>query len=354
MPAGHDQDKTEPATPKKREEARKKGQVANSREIPSVLVLLSALSVFYFTGGWMLNQVAAIMRTVFGQVSSAEMGVQTVHALLWYLFQKVILILAPLIAVVSAAGIFGNVAQFGLLLSGEALTPKLSKLNPLKGLKRLVSVRAGVELAKAILKVIIIGGVSFVMIRGELVQIPALVTVSVSSVLAFIGQAALKLGFYTCLVLVVLAAIDLVFQRWQHERDLRMTKQEVKDEFRQREGDPMVRSRIRAVQRELAMQRMMDAVPDATVVITNPTHLAVALKFDRSMQAPLVVAKGAGHLAERIKAIATEHDVPIIEQKPLARALFKNVEIDQYIPGDLYHAVAEILAYVYRLKGLAH
>jgi flagellar biosynthetic protein FlhB len=352
MPAGHDQDKTEPATPKKREEARKKGQVAKSREISSVLVLLSALSVFYFSGGWMLNQVAGIMKTVFGQAGQFDFGVQNVHALLGFLFQRVVLTLAPLIAVVAVAGIVGNIAQVGFLLTGEPLIPKLSKLNPAKGIKRLVSARGGVELVKSILKVIIIGGVAYIMLHAEMTKIPALVSISVSSIMDFMGQMAMKLGFYTCLVLIILAAIDFVFQRWQHERDLRMTKQEVKDEFRQREGDPMIRSRIRAIQRELAMSRMMDAVPDATVVITNPTHLAVALKFDRSMQAPMVVAKGAGHLAERIKQIAAEHDIPVIEQKPLARALFKNVEIDHYISADLYHAVAEILAYVYQLKGL--
>jgi flagellar biosynthetic protein FlhB len=354
MPAGHDQDKTEPATPKKRQEARKKGQVAKSREVSSVLVLLSALSVFYFAGGWMFNQVAGIMKTVFGQAGQPDFGVQNAHALLWFLFQKFVGIMAPLLAVVAVAGIVGNIAQVGFLLSGEPLTPKLSKLNPFKGIKRLVSIKASVEVVKAILKVIIIGGVAYLMIHGEMTKIPALVTVSVSSIVDFMGQVALKLGYYTCLVLIILAAIDFVFQRWQHERDLRMTKQEVKDEFRQREGDPMIRSRIRAIQRELAMSRMMDAVPDATVVITNPTHLAVALKFDRSMQAPMVVAKGAGHLAERIKGIAAEHDIPVIEQKPLARALFKNVEIDHYISADLYHAVAEILAYVYQLKGLVH
>ena len=352
MPDGNDQDRTEPATPKKREEARKKGQVANSREMTSVLVLLSALSVFYFSGGWMFHQVAGIMKTVFGQAGQPDFGVQNIHSLMWFLFQKGVMIMAPLITVVAVAGILGNIAQFGFLMTGEPLTPNLNKLNPLKGIKKLISVRGGVELVKAILKVIIIGGVAFIMIRGEMTKIPALVTISVSSIMAFMGQVALKLGFYTCLVLIVLAAIDLAFQRWQHERDLRMTKQEVKDEFRQREGDPMVRSRIRAVQREMAMRRMMDAVPDATVVITNPTHLAVAIKFDRSMQAPMVVAKGAGHLAARIKEIAAEHEIPVIEQKPLARALFKNVDIDQYIPAELYHAVAEILAYVYRLKGL--
>jgi flagellar biosynthetic protein FlhB len=211
-----------------------------------------------------------------------------------------------------------------------------------------------VEVAKAVFKIVIVGGMAYATLFKEMDNIPALVELEISQIIAFMGHVALRLGYYTCLVLMVLAGIDYLFQIWQHERDLRMTKQEIKDEHRQYEGDPMVRSRIRAVQREMAMKRMMEAVPDATVVITNPTHFAVALKFDRSMPAPKVVAKGAGHIAQKIKSLAIENDVPVIEQKPLARALYKNVDIDQYIPADLYHAVAEILAYVYRLKGLAH
>jgi flagellar biosynthesis protein FlhB len=353
MSAGYDQDKTEPATPKKREEARKKGQVAHSREIPSVMVLLSALTVFYFGGSWMFNQLGDVMHSVLTQVYHRDFGIETAHILLWDIFQRIFIILIPLLAVVILAGIFSNITQTGFMLTGEPLSPKFSKLNPISGIKRLFSLRSFVESAKAVLKVLVIGFMAYAMLRKDMNQIPTLVSLSLQDILAFMGHASLKLGYYTCLVLIILAAVDLFFQRWQHERDLRMTKQEVKDEYRQREGDPMVRSRIRAVQREMAMRRMMDAVPDATVVITNPTHLAVALKFERDMQAPLVVAKGAGHIAQRIKAVAEENDVPIIEQKPLARALFKTVEIDQNIPGELYHAVAEILAYVYRLKGMA-
>ena len=354
MADGQDQEKTERATPKKKEEAREKGQIAQSREIPSVMVLLSALSVFYFAGGWMFNQLGHVMQGVFSQLAQRSFGVEAAHDLLWHIFQKLLILLAPLLIVVLTAGVISNVAQTGFLLTGETLTPKLSKLNPLNGIKRLFSLRSSVEILKAILKMIIVGGISYATIAAEMDQISALVVLDAASIIAFMGRVALKLGFYTCLVLMVLAGIDFLFQHWQHERDLRMTKQEVKDEFRQKEGDPMVRSRIRAVQREMAMRRMMESVPDATVVITNPTHLAVALKFDRSLPAPKVVAKGAGVIAENIKALAREHDVPIIEQKPLARALYKNVEIDQYIPAELYHAVAEMLAYVYRLKGLVH
>lgn len=352
MAAGYDQDKTEPATPKKREEARKKGQVANSREVSSVMILLSAMLVFYFSGSWMFMQVGEVMRSVFLQAGDLNLGPENTRIFLWSLFKRVVVMMAPLSIVVTIAGVLGNVAQIGFLLTGDPLVPKFSKMNPLKGIKRLISLRSLIELLKAIFKVIIIGGMAYVMLRNEFEEIPALTALSLPSILSYVGNLSLKLGIYTCIVLIILAGIDLIFQRWQFARDQRMTKQEVKDEYKQREGDPMVRSRIRAVQREMAMRRMMDKVPDATVVITNPTHLAVALKFTRDMHAPLVVAKGANIVAERIKSIAQEHGIPVIEQKPLARALFKNVDIDQYIPGDLYHAVAEILAYVYRLKGM--
>lgn len=355
MPGGNnDQEKTEQATPKKREDARKKGQVAQSREIPSVVVLLGAMTVFYFSGDWMFNHLGDVMRSVLSQMFQQNFNIETAHMFLWEVFQRIFLILSPLLSVIIIAGIVSNVSQTGFMLSGESLTPKFDKLNPISGMKRLFSARALVEVIKSVIKVVIIGTMAYNMLRKDMDEIPALVFLSVTEILAFMGKAALNLGFYTCLVLIIMAAVDLFFQRWQHERDLKMTKQEVKDEHKQREGDPMVRSRIRAVQREMAMRRMMDAVPDATVVITNPTHLAVVLKFERDMQAPQVVAKGAGLVAQRIREVAKENNVPIIEQKPLARALFKSVDIDQYIPGDLYHAVAEILAYVYRLKGLAH
>jgi flagellar biosynthetic protein FlhB len=354
MAEGQDQERTEKATPKKKSETRKKGQIAQSREIPSVMVLMGALSVFYFVGGWMFNQLAEVMRGIFSHLIQQNFGAERAQVLLGHIFLQLFILLAPLFVVIMVAGIFSNLAQTGFMLTGETLAPKLSKLNPLSGIKRLFSLRSSVEVLKAVLKVIIVGGMAYATLFKEMDHIPALVELEISQIMTFTGHVALRLGYYTCLVLLVLAGVDYLFQYWQHERDLRMTKQEIKDEHRQQEGDPMVRSRIRAVQREMAQKRMMEAVPDATVVITNPTHLAVALKFDRSMPAPKVIAKGAGHIAEKIKSIANEHDVPIIEQKPLARALYKNVEIDQYIPADLYHAVAEMLAYVYRLKGLAH
>lgn len=354
MAESNDQEKTEPATPKKRDDARKKGQVAKSKEVSSVLVLLSALTVFYFVGGWMFGQLMEITQTVLQKTAYWSPTIEDAHAMAWELFTKVIVILSPLIASVIIAAVAGNVLQTGFMIANEAMTPKLEKLNPLTGFKTLVSVSSLVELIKSIFKIIVIGGISYSVLNGVLDQIPGLVDLTPAMSLIFFGEVALKMGYYVCLLLIILTASDVFFQRWKFEKDMRMTKQEVKDENKQREGDPQVRGRIRATQREMAMRRMMEAVPDATVVITNPTHLAIAIKFERMMPAPTVVAKGAGNIAERIKQIATEHDIPVIEQKPLARTLFKTVEIGAYIPVDLYHAVAEILAYVYRLKGLVH
>jgi flagellar biosynthetic protein FlhB len=349
-----DQERSEPATPKKREEARKKGQVAKSREIPSVLVLLSALSVFYFVGDWMFDQMKVATREILVQISYWRLNAESAHDLMWYIFQKVVILMAPLVIGVALAGIIGNIAQVGFMLTGEAMSPKLSKLNALEGIKRLFSTTSLTELIKSIFKVVIIGSIGYNILRGEMDQIPALVGFDIHGIMGFVERVALKLGYYICLALIVLAALDYVFQHWKHERDLRMSKQEIKDEYKQREGDPLIRSRIRSAQREMAMRRMMEAVPKATVIITNPTHLAIAIQYERGLPAPIVVAKGAGHIAERIRDIAGQHDIPIIEQKPLARALYKDVEIGGYVPVDLYHAVAEVLAYVYRLKGLVH
>ena len=208
------------------------------------------------------------------------------------------------------------------------------------------------ELTKSLIKILFVGGVAFIMVKGELLTIPSLIQYSVIDIFSFIGRVSLKICFNVSLVLILLAVLDFAYQRWDHEKNLKMTKQEIKDEHKQTEGDPKVKARIRSIQLETARQRMMEAVPDADVIITNPTHLAVALKFEaEEMIAPCVVAKGAGYIADKIKQIASEHGVPVIENRPLAQTLFKAVEIGGVIPADLYKAVAEILAYVYRLKG---
>ncbi len=352
MSDNNDAEKTESATPRKREKAREEGNVAKSREIPTVLILLGSLITLTLAGSWMFWNLTDFMHSIFLGVGTADIRVETVNTLLQIVIKKVVLILLPLLSVLIIAGIAGNLFQVGFMWSGKTLKPKLSKLNPISGIKKLFSLKSLVELFKSILKLIIVGGVAYLAIKSEIGNFPGLVQFSVIELITFIGKVAFKITLYTCLVLIILAALDYFYQRWQYEKDLKMTKQEVKDEYKMREGDPKVKARIKSVQREMAQKRMMEAVPEATVIITNPTHLAIAIKFQIDMPAPMMVAKGAGFLAKQIKEIAQKHSIPVIEQKTLARIIYKTVEINEYIPEDLYKAVAEILAYVYRLKGL--
>ncbi len=354
MAGDSSQDKTEQPTGKKLEDARQKGNVPQSREVPSVLILSGSVAVLFFAGSWMLGRLTEIMRGMYQRAGTMTMAPETMHTLLWEIFLNSVVILIPLMLVVITAGVFGNVAQFGFLITGEKLTPNLAKLNPISGLKKLVSLRSLVELAKSIVKLVIISVVSYIVLNRYLDQIPGLMQMSIGNIMGFIGQVSFQMCFYTCMVLFLLAVLDYSYTKWQHQHDLKMTKQEVKDEHKQREGDPSVKARIRSVQREMARKRMMEAVPDATVVITNPTHLAIALKYEEGMAAPVVVAKGAGFVAQKIKSIATDNDIPLVENKPLARTIFKSTEIGDFIPAELYRAVAEILAYVYRLKGLVN
>jgi len=353
MPERPDQERTEPASPKKRSDARKKGQVAMSREVPSVLILMASLGFFFFGGSWMVQALMQFMHGIFTNLNGMLLtDILTARDLLAFSLQKGLFILLPFMLAVLVAGVFGNVMQIGLLFSTETITPKLTKLNPINGFRRLVSAKTLAELPKSILKMVTVGSIAYVLVMKNLPRMPDLMQMSVAHILQEFGWIAFQIGFFVCLALILLAAADYIFQRWQHEKELRMTKQEVKDEQKQLMGDPQIKARIKSAQREMARRRMMAAVPEADVVITNPTRLAVALKFDADeMDAPMVVAKGAGEIARKIREIAREHDVPLVEEKPLARALYKTVEIDQFIPVELYRAVAEVLAYVYRLKG---
>jgi len=354
MPESGGQERTEKATPKRRQEARKKGQVAQSREIPSVIILMTAMAFFYFAGSWMLGNLSLVISGIYGQLDTMRLdAVSEVSAFSAEIFKKALLILIPFFVPILIAGLAGNISQIGFEMHGEPMRPKLTKLNPISGLKKLVSLRSLVELVKSIIKILFIGGIAIGIVKKETAAMPALMQQEVFDILLFIGKAAFKILFFVGLALIILAFFDYVYQRWQYEQSLKMTKQEVKDERKQSEGDPKVKGRIRRVQLELARRRMMEAVPTADVVITNPVHLAVALKFDAvKMIAPTIVAKGSGYVAERIKEIAKNHQVPIVENKPLAQALHKMAEIGDFIPVELYRAVAEVLAYVYRLKGM--
>jgi flagellar biosynthetic protein FlhB len=347
------QERTEKGTGKRRSEARKRGQVANSREIPATLILLAALGVFHFAGGQVFAQCSALVSAMFRNLHTMRLGTITAaSAMAADLFQTVIVMLLPFFVPFLVAGLVGNVAQIGFEIHGGALGFKFSAMNPLAGIKRIFSLRGLVELAKSILKIGFIGGIAYSVVSGYLKDFPALVRWDLGALWSFTAAATFKIIFYVFLAMLVLSALDYLYQRWQYEESLKMTKQEVTDEHKQSEGDPKVKSRIRSLQRQTAYHRMMAEVPKADVVITNPTQLAIALRFTSDeMPAPRVVAKGAGTIAERIRETAREHNVPIVENKPLAQTLFKMTELGDYIPVDLYRAVAEVLAYVYRLKG---
>ena len=351
MPEDTGQQKTEQPTPRKIEKARQKGNVAKSPEISSFLIILSALLVFLFGGSWMFYKLSDFMGGVLRNSGTLELESDSLHQFIFVIFDQISTILLPIMIAVFFAGLVGNVAQTGFMLTSKPFQPEMKKFNPISGLKRIVSLKSFVEVIKAIFKMLFIGCIAFVSVENEMESFPALMHLGVSEIARFIATLAFKISFYVCLAMLVLAALDYSYQRWQYRKDLMMTKQEVLEESKQSEGDPKVKNKIRQIQIETARRRMMEKIPEADVVVTNPTHLAVALKYDAAnMMAPKVIAKGAGLIAERIKKIAEENSVPVMEHKSLARTLFKLVELGDFIPGDLYRAVAEVLAYVYNLK----
>jgi flagellar biosynthetic protein FlhB len=354
MPETGGQERTEKATGKKRADARKKGQVAVSREVSSVMILLTSLGIFYFAGSWMFWNMSQLISRVYQNIGSLSIdSVTDASTFSLEILYRLLAVLLPFLLPIAIVGFIANVMQIGFQIHTQTMSLKFTKLNPVSGMKRFVSLKSLVELGKSIIKILFIGGIAYLVLKNDLSSFPNLVQQEVGQIVVFIARVSLKLFFLVSLALIVLAALDYIYQRWQHEQDLKMTKQEVKDEVKQSQGDPKVKARIRGVQLEMARRRMMEAVPEADVVITNPTHLAIALKFDaREMIAPRVVAKGAGFIAQRIREIAEENQIPIVEEKPLAQTLFKMVELGDYIPAELYRAVAEVLAYVYRLKGM--
>jgi flagellar biosynthesis protein FlhB len=346
-----DQERTEDATSRRREEAREKGQVARSQEIVSVGILVACLIYFYFGASGFLKNIMTLMTSGFRSAGQFNLTQES----LIYLFSdyvfKGFFILFPIMLTVVVAAILGNILQIGVMFSSESVTPKFSKIDPIKGFERLFSLRSVVELTKSIFKICIIGMVVYFVVKAELANMIPLMDQSIWDLMIYFGRVCFKIILAATIVLVILAILDYIYQRWEYEKSLRMTKQEIKDEYKNTEGDPLIKSRIRRLQREAAQKRMMAAVPKADVVITNPTHLAVAIQYDQeNMMAPKVVAKGANLIAEKIKEIALENDVPIVEDKPLAQVLYKMVDVDNLIPEDLYRAVAEVLAFVYDQK----
>ncbi len=350
MAEGSDE-KTEAPTPKRRSEAREKGNVARSTEINSVLVLLTGLMMLRIFSPWMFNQIKAEFYTTYKLIGNPVMT----DAALKELFVHSILVLGKLIAPVVLGivfiGVVANIMQIGFLLTGKPLVPKFEKINPLKGFQRMFSMRSLVETIKNLAKVVVVGLVAFLTVRGEFETMTQLAHTSVGAIWVFILQTGFTVILRVALVLIVIAILDYAYQRYDYEKNLKMSHQEIKEERKQMEGDPKVKSRIRQLQSEMARRRMMQEVPKATVVVTNPTYIAIAIRFEPAeMDTPVVLAKGKRIMAQRIKDIATEEKIPVVEDKPLARAMYDKVEPGEHIPMEFFTAVAEILAYVYRLK----
>ncbi|MBW1706336.1 MAG: flagellar biosynthesis protein FlhB [Deltaproteobacteria bacterium] len=345
------EDKTEKATPKKRQEARKKGEVAKSRELPSVAVLLASLVTLTIFGSYMYTHIKTIMGRAFSLPVSNDLNVHDFLAFTREMIASFILTLAPLLVAIVIAAVISNIMQVGFMLSAEPIKPKLSKLDPIKGFGRLFSKRSLMELFKCLMKLVIVGGVGYLTIKGEIKHLSLLGDMDLGSIIAYIIHTIFLLFIKCTLAMIIIVGIDYAFQKWDFEKKLKMSKKDVKDELKKTEGDPLIKSRIRSIQMQISRRRMMHDVPKADVVITNPTHLAVALKYDGSvMNAPKLLAKGSGAIAKRIKDLAEKHDVPIVEDKELARRLYSLIEVGQEVPGDLYQSVAEVLAYIYNLK----
>ena len=348
------QERTEQATPKRREEARRKGQIPRSRELNTLAMTLSSAVALVVMGDYLMEHFGDLLRQ--GLMLDRRL-IFDPHGALEALGRALaagLVMLVPFFALNLVVAVLSSISLGGWSFSTEALAPKLSKMSPLKGLKRMFALRGLMELGKALAKFLLVGAVGTALLWHYAGEMLALGYQSVEQALAHSGDILAWSFVFLSLTLVIVAAVDVPFQLWDHGRNLKMTRQEVKDEMKDTEGKPEVKSRIRQLQREMARQRMMEAVPEADVVITNPTHFAVALKYDQAnMRAPRVVAKGADLIAARIRELAMEHEVPIFSAPPLARALYHSTDIDQEIPAGLYLAVAQVLAYVYQLKTMA-
>ncbi len=348
------QEKTEEPTARRLAEARKKGDVPKSMEVPSAAVLLLGLVTLYVASGYMLDHVLAVLRHYLGHLHSIEITKGNMMAITRTSMVQFGLMTGPLMAVVLVTALIANYAQIGVIFTAEKITPSLEKIDPLKGLGKIFSMQTLANTVKSIAKLVIVSYVAYREIRMNLDGIVPLMDQEPYEIMVFYAKVSFWIFLKSALVIVLLAALDYAFQRWQFMKKMKMTKQELKEEAKMTEGDPHVKGRIRSIQMEMARKRMMAEVPEADVVITNPTRLAVALRYDsQTMSAPKVVAKGAGLVARRIKEIARENKVPVVEDKPLARALFKLVDLDEYVPENLFQAVAEVMAYVYRLKRAA-
>lgn len=344
-------EKTESASSKKLQDARNKGNLPRSKDLSSALLLIVAAATIYGTGTLLVRDLAVLFDFNF-LVERAD--VFDLSRMVFHLYESVVAMMDSMVllmAVLAVAGIVGSIALGGLNFSWEPLTPKLSKMSPIAGLKRMFSVQSLVELFKSIAKVTLVGIVSVLVVNYFLPETLGLTFQSIELAIAHGIDIVIWSFVFVTLALALIAAIDVPFQVWSHKEKLKMTKQEVKDEYKQQEGDPLVRGRIRQMQRQAAMNRMMSDVPSADVIITNPTHFSVALKYDQAGgTAPVLLAKGGDFIALKIREVGNHYDIPVIQSPALARAIYHHTEIGDEIPQGLFKVVAQLLAYVYQLR----
>lgn len=344
-------EKTEKATPKKREDERKKGKVGKSQDVNTAILLLFTFMILAFYGGTMKQHMLALYSYTFTEYIHWELTTDTIMLIFSEVIIEIAKAIGPVMIVALLAGVIANVLQIGLLFTTEPLKFDLKKIDPIQGAKRIFSIRALVELLKSLFKIVLIGAVTFTIILMYKDEMMMMAYKSADSALAFFGRVAITMALAATVALFFLAIFDYLYQRHDYEKNMKMSKQDIKDEYKNMDGDPLIKSKIKEKQRQMAMQRMMSEVPSADVVITNPTHYSIAIKYDESKaSAPYIVAKGADLIAFKIREIAKAHNVVIVENKMLARSLYNVIEIGDVVPEDFYKAVAEVLAYVYRLE----
>ncbi len=348
-------EKTEAPTAKKRSESRSEGNVMKSQEVSTVAVLLAGLLMLRFYVAHIRDIMSVFISDISLHITPEVAQSDDLFALVILLFRYGIEVVAkavlPVGFVIMIFGVASNLFQVGFLFTTKPLQPKLSKINPISGAKKFFSMKAIVDTFKNIVKLVIVGVVAYTTVSGEFMNCVRMVNETPYGIASFIMYLVYKVSLRIILTLFVLAVLDYAYQKYEYEKKLKMSKQDIKDEHKQQEGDPKVKGRIRQLQREMAQRRMMDEVPTATVVVTNPTHLSIAIQYEDHMPSPIVVAKGVDNNAMRIREIAGEHDIPLYEDVPLARAMYDKVEPGDEVPVEFYNAVAEVLAFVFRMQG---
>lgn len=346
-------ERSEAPTTKRRSEAREKGQIPKSQDLSGVITLFGSMVILIVFGGMIAGAMAGMVRSMLtADASGAHLAVPSMAESARQVFGQAAMMLIPVLAVAALFGFVSQFVQVGWMVTPEPIRPKLDKLDPIKGFKRVFGKRGLMKTVTNTVKLVVVIGVAYALALVNAEAIASLPALTATGALSVAARLLLILILILLVLMLIIALIDYMYQRWQHTQDLKMTKQQVKDERRSMEGDPQLKGKRIQMAREIAMQRVGQAVPEADVVITNPTHFSVAIKYDSgAMRAPRVTAKGADQIALRIRQLARQHDVPIVERPPLARAIYWGVEIGQEIAPEHYEAVAEILAYVYRLEG---